>query len=139
VAAVLLPDHLHLMLTLPDGDADFSIRVAAIKARFTRRWVAADGDGREQSASRERQGYRGVWQKRFWEHAVRDDDDRIRCLDYIHYNPVKHRLARCPHAWPWSTFARFVRQNDYAPDWHCTCDGRAALKIPTNIPGAEMD
>ena len=139
LAVVLLPEHLHLIVTLPDGDADFSTRVAAVKGRFSRRWLAAGGAEQPQSASRRRQAYRGVWQKRFWEHWVPDEPDLIRCLDYTHYNPVKHGHARCPHEWPWTTFHRFVRERRYEPDWCCACDGRTVRAAPAEIPGAEMD
>lgn len=144
VALVLLPEHLHLLLTLPDGDADFSIRVGAMKARFTRSWLAErDGAERRQSNSRRRQGYRGVWQKRFWEHTVGDEDELLGCCDYMHYNAVKHGHVGCPHAWPWSTFHRFVREGKYERDWCCGCaGGRGAsggICTPCDIPGAEMD
>ncbi|HEV7300073.1 MAG TPA: transposase [Tepidisphaeraceae bacterium] len=139
VAAVLLPDHLHVVFTLPPGDSDFSVRVAAIKARFSRRWVASGGGERAQSASRDRQGYRGIWQKRFWEHTVRDADDLAHCVNYFHYNPVKHGYSTCPHAWEWSTFHRFVREQRYAADWHCACGGVPAQPPVADIRGAEMD
>ena len=74
VAAVLLPDHVHLVIELPAGDADFSTRMAAIKGRFSRMWIKAGRAVGRQSASRDRQQYAGVWQKRFWEHLIRDED-----------------------------------------------------------------
>jgi putative transposase len=123
-AIVLLPDHLHAIWTLPDNDADFSTRWAFIKSTFTRHWLAAGGRERPRSASRLRTRRRGVWQRQFWEHCLRDENDLHRHLDYIHYNPVKHALAPCPHAWPWSTFPRFVDRLCYDPAWLCTCDGR---------------
>ena len=139
LALVLLPDHLHLLITLPPNDADFSTRLAAIKGRFSRSYPAAGDVEQPQSASRNRQGYRGFWQKRFWEHEVRDDPDLFHCLDYTHYNPVKHGLATCPHAWPWTTFHSFVRDGRYEPDWCCVCDNRIRRPPPAGIPGAEMD
>jgi len=139
LAVVLLPDHLHLLLTLPTDDADFSTRVGVIKARFTRRWLDTGAEERGQSVSRARQGYRGVWQKRFWEHVVRDNDDLIHCYDYIHYNPVKHGLASCPHAWQWSTFHRCVNENKYAKDWQCRCGAIKSHTPVSDIVGAEMD
>lgn len=139
VAIVLLPDHLHLILTLPEGESDYSVRISAIKAGFTRRWLVAGGAEGVQSSSRERQEYRGVWQKRFWEHLIRNEDDLIRCLDYIHYNPVKHRLAECPHAWAWSTFHRFVRNQKYESTWCCRCSQASTVQAPADIAGAEMD
>jgi putative transposase len=139
VATVLLPDHLHLVLTLPPDESDFSIRVGAIKGRFTRRWLANGGGETSQSPSRTDHEYRGLWQKRFWEHAVRDLDDLNRCCDYVHFNPVKHGLASCPHEWSWSTFHRFIREGKYDANWCCVCAGMELRKPPVNIHGAEMD
>lgn len=136
---MLLPDHLHLILRLPEDDADFSTRVGAIKATFTREWLATGGTELAGSASRERQRYRGVWQKRFWEHVIVGDADLARCEEYIWFNPVKHGLVRCPHAWPWSTFRREVRAGRLRRDWRCVCDGRPPSPPPLDIPGAEMD
>ncbi|HEX8342382.1 MAG TPA: transposase [Tepidisphaeraceae bacterium] len=135
---VLLPDHLHLLIRLPDGDADFSARVSRLKTGFTRRWLADGGAEADQSASRDAQGYRGVWQKRFWEHAVRGDDDLVRCREYVYANPVKHGLCRCPHDWPWSSFGRAVAAGDMPGDWRCVCDGRESPRLP-DVPGAELD
>jgi putative transposase len=96
-AFVLLPDHLHTMWTPPAGDGDFSTRWMRIKRSFTCGWLAAGGREGAVSDSRRRNRRRGVWQRRFWEHVIRDPTDYQRHLDYIHYNPVKHKLARCPH------------------------------------------
>jgi putative transposase len=138
VAIVLLPDHLHLILTLPIGDADFSVRLSAIKARFTRTYLQAGGTETPQSVSREESRHRGVWQKRFWERLVRDENDLIGCIEYIHYNPVKHGLATCPHAWEWSSFEGYVRSERYPREWCCACDG-STVTTPRDIAGAEMD
>ena len=121
-AFVLLPDHLHAVWTLPAGDADFSTRWARVKRSFTAAWVAAGGWEGAVSDSRRRNRRRGVWQRRFWEHAIRDEADLGRHLDYVHYNPVRHRLARCPHAWPWSSFHRLVRDGRYDAAWCCRCE-----------------
>ena len=139
---VLLPDHLHLILQLPANDADFSTRIASIKAGFTRSWSGTGGHGESApagSASRNRQRYRDVWQKRFWEHTVRDRADLARCEAYVWFNPVKHGLAACPHAWPWSSFHRELRAERMREDWRCVCDGRPSLPQPFDLPGAEMD
>jgi putative transposase len=116
-AVVLLPDHLHTIWSLPPGDTNFSRRWSWIKHRFVRAWT--DNGGLEQvvSESRSRNRRRGVWQRRFWEHSIRDEEDFERHVDYIHYNPVKHELARSPRDWPHSSFHRFVRQGIYPPDW----------------------
>ncbi len=128
-AIVLLHDHLHLLITLPDGDADFSRRITSIKSTFTRSFLAAGGSEQSRSRSRYRQRSRGIWQRRFWEHTIRDETDRNRHLDYIHYNAVKHGYVDCPHAWPHSTFHQFVNQRRYEPDWCCQCDGRVASEM----------
>jgi len=121
VALVLLPDHLHTIWTLPEEDADFSTRWSILKTCFTLAWLAAGGGEGAISSSRRRNRRRGVWQRRFWEHRIRDQDDFNRHLNYIHYNPVKHGLARCPHAWPHSTFGKWVKRGAYRTDWCCGC------------------
>ena len=123
-AMVLLPDHAHAMLTLPPGDSKYSTRLAFIKARFTHEWLKAGGVEQRRTGSRVWNRRRGVWQRRFWEHLIRDTDDRNRHLDYIHYNPVKHGHVVCPHAWQYSTFDRHVESDAYGRDWMCACDGR---------------
>ena len=112
-AAVILPDHLHCIWTLPKGDADFSARWHAIKSRFSRSLPNQE----RLSTRRSAKGERGIWQRRFWEHAIRDDEDLARHMDYIHYNPVKHGHARSVADWPYSTFHRLVKRGVYAPDW----------------------
>jgi putative transposase len=124
VSVILLPDHLHAIWTLPPDDADYSTRWAAIKATFTRNWLAAGGRERARSASRVHNRRRGVWQRKFWEHRIRDAQDLERHMNYLHYNAVKHGLARCPHEWPWSTLGKWVGQGAYPKDWLCCCDGR---------------
>jgi putative transposase len=131
---VLLPDHVHLLFELHEHDADFSARVSRIKTGFTRRWLSQGGTDLPQSASRESHAYRGIWQKRFWEHTIRDDTDLARCRDYLYFNPVKHGLCR----WPWSSFQRAVVAGKMPPEWCCVCHG-AAVKPPVEIRGAEMD
>ncbi len=124
LAMVLLNDHLHALWALPPGDSDFSTRWAAIKARFTRAFLAAGATEATITADRALHGGRGVWQQRFYDHLIRDEDDRNRHLDYIHYNPVKHGVATCPHTYPYSTFSKWVERKAYESDWCCTCEGR---------------
>jgi putative transposase len=128
-ALVLLPDHLHAIWTLPQGDSDFSGRWGRIKKSFTQAWMASGGWEGAISDSRISNRRRGVWQRRFWEHMIRDQRDYERHLDYIHYNPVKHSYARCAHGWDWSTFHKLIRQKVYEPSWCCSCNGQA-LKVP---------
>ncbi|HEX8323313.1 MAG TPA: transposase [Tepidisphaeraceae bacterium] len=139
IAAVLLPDHVHLVIALPPGDADLPTRVGAIKGRFSRAWLKAGRPTSGQSASRTRQQYAALWQKRYWEHSVRDENALIACCDYVHYNPVKHSHAACPHGWPWSTFHRHVRSCHYPADWLCVCNGRPAPPKPPAFNEANDD
>lgn len=121
VASVLLPDHLHCVWKLPQGDADFSTRWACIKKEFSKLWIAAGGCEVEVSNARKRHRELGIWQRRFWEHRIRNEDDMICHVNYIHYNPVKHGLVRCPHQWPYSSFLRWVEHGYYKADWLCDC------------------
>jgi putative transposase len=123
---VLLPDHLHLLWRMPAEDRDYSTRIASIKRRFTRAYLAAGGCEAAVTGTRMRQGYRGIWQRRFWEHTIRDARDFRRHLDYIHLNPVKHGLAASPRDWPHSSFHRYLAMGWYAPDW---CG-------PSDLPGS---
>jgi len=118
-ALVLLPDHLHTICTLPQGEEDYSIRWSAIKAEFTRDWLASGGWEGRVSAGQRQEGRRGVWQPRFMEHTIRDEGDFEAHFNYIHYNPVKHGHVDTPMKWPWSTFHRYVRLGVYPPNWAC--------------------
>jgi putative transposase len=121
-AIVLLPDHLHTIWTLPAGDTDYSRRWAWTKKEFTREWLQSGYVEHAQTTGRHRDGRRGVWQPKFWEHTIRDECDLRRHIEYIHYNPVKHGVTRCPHAWRWSSFDRWVRAGVYPVDWACSSD-----------------
>ncbi len=112
-AWVVLPDHIHCIWTLPAGDSDYSGRWQALKKAFTKSIPA----GERRSAVRMRRGERGIWQRRFWEHTIRDDRDYANHMDYIHFNPVKHALAAHPADWPFSSFRRCVARGVYPADW----------------------
>lgn len=112
-AVVVLPDHLHCIWPLPPDDADFSTRWRLVKGRFSRRIEL----GERLSERRGRKGERGIWQRRFWEHAIRDQRDFERHVDYIHYNPVRHGHVTRVADWPHSSFQRYVKAGIYAPDW----------------------
>jgi len=101
-AMVILPDHIHAVWTLPPGDADFSVRWKKIKARFSRHCRATGTP----SPSKVARGEKGIWQRRFWEHAIRDADDFQAHMDYCRWNPVKHGLVKSPEDWPYSSFRR---------------------------------
>jgi putative transposase len=129
VAIVVLPDHMHCVWSLPSGDSDDSGRWRWIKGAFTEKWLAEGGDEAIVSASRARKGEHGVWQRRFWEHQIRDEADLERHVDYIHYNPVKHGYAVRPGDWPWSSFSRHFSLGQYPPDW-----GKTEPTMPAQIP-----
>ena len=120
-AVVVMPDHLHCIWTLPPDDGDYALRWRDIKSRFSRRIPAGEGC----SPGRINKGERGIWQRRYWEHTLRDERDVERHMDYIHYNPVKHGHVSRVAEWPHSSFHRYVRKGVYPPDW-AGGDGREA-------------
>ncbi|MBA1444760.1 MAG: transposase [Chromatiales bacterium] len=120
-AAVILPDHLHCIWKLPENDSDYSGRWREIKKRVSRQL-----DTRTNA-----RGERPVWQRRFWEHQIRDEQDWRNHMDYIHYNPVKHRLVERVIDWPWSSFHQAVAKGWYERDWGSTG--------PSNIAGMEHE
>ena len=107
-AIVLLPDHLHTIWALPRSDANFSKRWAWTKSQFTKRWLAQGGTQTMTSEGRKRNGRKGVWQPKFWEHCLKDEYDFERHFDYIHYNPVKHGYVDDPKDWPFSSLKRLT-------------------------------
>ena len=114
-AIVILPDHLHCLWTLPPADADFSTRWRLIKSWFSRRCRFQD---REQvSNSRRSKKEKAIWQRRFWEHLIRNEHDFNNHVNYIHYNPVKHGLVLSPKDWQYSSFHRYVQRGVYNIDW----------------------
>jgi len=112
-AAVILPEHLHCIWTLPPGDSDFSTRWGLIKGNFSR----AIQKGERRSPSRVKRGERGLWQRRFWEHLIRDESDFRRHVDYIHWNPVKHGWVERVVDWPHSSFHAYVQRGLYVDNW----------------------
>ena len=111
-AIVVLPDHLHLVMTLPDDDADYPNRWRMIKRRFT---DAVKTSGVE--VARRENGDAALWQRRYWEHTIRGEKDFERHVDYIHFNPVKHGLVQRVRDWPHSSFHRYVRDGVLPEDW----------------------
>ncbi|QTD46543.1 REP-associated tyrosine transposase [Ottowia testudinis] len=106
IAICVLPEHLHTIWKLPEDDGDFSTRWRLFKFYFSSHFPASA----ERSQSKVAKGEKGIWQRRFWEHRIRDKQDLQRHVDYIHYNPVKHGLVRQAADWPYSSFHRFVAQ-----------------------------
>ena len=116
-AWVLLPDHLHCIWTLPPDDADFGIRWAMIKRYVTKQCGPKLKRDAWMNPSKQKRKASTLWQRRFWEHQIWDENDYLKHMDYIHYNPVKHGLVETVADWPHSTFHRYVRQGVYGKDW----------------------
>ena len=112
-AVVVLPDHIHAAWTLPPGDADFSLRWRLIKSRFAQALPKQE----EISDVRRARGQRGIWQRRFWEHLIRDEADYARHVEYCYINPLKHDLVTRVCDWPHSSFHRDVRAGIIPLDW----------------------
>lgn len=112
-AIVILPDHLHTVWTLPPGDAGFSERWRKIKHRFSR----AIGGEFARSSSKQMKREKGIWQRRFWEHVIRDEVDYTRHVEYCWGNPVKHGLVRQAADWPFSSIHRDIRAGRVGPEW----------------------
>jgi putative transposase len=115
VASVILPDHLHHIWTMPIDSCDFSTRWRLIKSHFTRSWCQVGSVSK--SLSRIKKGEQDVWQRRFWEHLIRDEADLTRHIEYIHINPVKHNFVKSPIEWKYSSFNNYVREGIYSPNW----------------------
>jgi putative transposase len=113
IAICVLPDHLHAIWALPADNSDFSIRWNQVKGGFSRRLPAALSRSESKITKREK----GIWQRRYWEHAIRTDDDLERHVDYIHYNPVKHGFVSRVCDWPHSSFHRYVKEQVLLADW----------------------
>jgi putative transposase len=111
-AVVILPDHLHAILTLPQEDADFAGRWRRIKGHYSTRLLAAGV-----TIKRHANGELALWQRRYWEHTVRDEGDFARHVDYVHYNPIKHGLVVRVRDWPYSSFHLYVRRGVLPEDW----------------------
>jgi putative transposase len=112
-AIVVLPDHLHAIWTLPEGDDDYSTRWSLIKAGFSRNIPRREYRNSSRKARRER----GIWQRRFWEHQLREEEDYTRHMDYIHFNPVKHGYVGKASDWQYSSIHQAIARGDMAEDW----------------------
>jgi len=126
-AIVILPDHIHCIWALPRDDSDFSNRWKEIKYCFSMSYISSFLN----AYSKRKKNEKGLWQRRFWEHLIRDQEDYNRHFDYIHYNPVKHKLTERAVDWPYSTFRRFVDKGIYEEDWGST--------TPASIKAMELE
>ncbi len=113
IAHVILPDHLHVILQLPEGDQDYSTRCRLIKGYVSRNW---NNQNYASDAVHLQQPHR-FWQNRFWEHTIRNQLDLDKHIDYIHFNPVKHKLVADPLKWEYSSFRKYIDEGSYNEDW----------------------
>ena len=118
-AICVLPDHLHCIWRLPVGDCDYPKRWKLIKGMFTRRYLKAGGQEGTRNLSRRGKREAAVWQRRYWEHTIRNDIDFARHVDYIHFNPVKHGYVSTPVDWHWSSYHRYLKLGYYSEDGGC--------------------
>jgi putative transposase len=114
-AEVIMPDHIHMIWALSEYDVGYANRIRLIKTAFTK--SLQPSQIQSANASRVSKGERDVWQRRYWEHVIRDEKDFQAHVDYVHFNPVKHGLVERPSDWPHSTFAQWVEQGSYDPWW----------------------
>lgn len=119
-AWVLLPDHLHAIWTLPKGDADFPLRWQLIKRHVTRQCGELLHQPDLMTVSKTKHRESTIWQRRYWEHMIRDDADYEQHMNYLHYNPVKHGLVKQVKDWPYSSFHRYVENGTYDKNWGAT-------------------
>ncbi len=117
-AAVILPDHLHTIWTLPDGDNDYPMRWNLIKSGFSRNIKMNEPRSKSRKSKRER----GIWQRRYWEHQIKDETDYNHHIDYIHINPVKHGYVSRASLWDYSSIHRFIKMGVINEDWACSED-----------------
>lgn len=124
-AWVVLPDHMHCIWTLPEGDSDYPARWKAIKIAFAKTIPRSE----LLSDTRLNRGERAIWQRRYWEHTIRDERDYAAHMDYIHFNPVKHGHVARVADWPYSSFYRLVEAGVYVPDWGNEADIEAGERL----------
>jgi len=133
LAFCLLPNHLHCIWHLPQGDCDFSKRWSMIKRYFSTHYIEHGGIALPQTSSRYKKRELGIWQRRFWEHLIRDREDFYNHTHYVHYNPVKHGLVKQVSQWPYSTYHQFLKQGFYKGfDWSLLKGSGFSEKIEFN-------
>lgn len=114
VAITILPEHFHWIMALPENDTDYPRRIRLLKTNFSKRIPPYY---RHPTASQTRKGESGIWQRRYWEHRIRHEEDLMRHIHYTYYNPVKHGYVRQVADWPHSSFHRDVKDGLFTPDW----------------------
>jgi putative transposase len=123
-AMVVLPDHIHAIWTLPENDADYALRWRLIKTHFSRNITKTE----KISQSRISKGERGIWQRRYWEHTIKDDSDFGNHVDYIHINPVKHGYVTHATEWPYSSIHKYIKAGKLPNNWA----GDKSAELPYN-------
>lgn len=121
-AIVVLPEHIHFIIELPNDDDDFVTRIMLIKQYFSRHIPRTETI----KATRMRKGERAIWQRRYWEHCIRDERDYQNHVDYIHINPVKHGHVTRASDWAYSSIHKYIREGIYPEDW--AGDGKADIE-----------
>jgi len=114
-AIVILPEHLHTIWTLPEGDNDYPTRWMLIKSAFPRQLPKTES----RNKSRLKKAERGIWQRRYWEHLIRNDKDFSTHMNYIHFNPVKHGHVKCAVDWPYSSIHQCIEKSVLESNWGC--------------------
>ena len=122
LAVCLLPDHLHCIWQLPEKDDAYPKRWQKLKSLFSHAYLKSGGQEGQRTARQQKKGERAVFQSRYYEHSIREQDDLKNHFDYIHYNPVKHGLVQSVSAWPWSTFHKYAKMGWYDVDWGLSPD-----------------
>ncbi len=125
-AAVVMPDHIHCIWSLPSKDHDYPTRWRLIKTWFTKHCNISPSIAPNQA--RKNKGEQSIWQHRYWEHLLRDQRDFNRHVDYIHYNPVKHGYVSRPFDWQHSSFRHYIKRGVYSEDW-----GRQPIDFPSDV------
>jgi putative transposase len=118
IAGIVLPDHLHLLIQTDNAD-DYPKIISSFKSNFSRFMPKNVNQTESQMKRREK----GIWQRKYYDHIVRDENDFHKHLDYIHYNPVKHNYVKAPKDWEYSSFKKFVKMGFYEKDW-CNFDDK---------------
>jgi putative transposase len=117
IAYSILPDHVHLLIQLSQDHPNFSLPIRELKRRFSVSYKKSNPVLPLPNSSRQKHHETTIWQRRFWDHIIKDERDLERHLDYIHFNPVKHGLTDSPTCWPWSSYSNFVEKGYYSKEW----------------------
>lgn len=126
-AIVILPNHLHMIIQ-PDDNKTYPNIIKRIKVDFSRNIDVTKIEDYEESESKKSKNEKDIWQRRYWEHTITDENDLYSCIDYIHYNPVKHGLVKQAREWKYSTFEKYVKQGLYDENW-CDFNADSGVKI----------